>query len=372
MKNLLFCAFNKNYQETMLIPIACNGYSIFFNEDCYHYLNKLLSEKRHSKLFILVDENTHLHCLPAFLSNIEVEIDPEIIEIEAGEAFKNIDTCNGVWDTLSQLGADRKSIVINLGGGVVTDLGGFVASTFMRGIDFINVPTTLLAMVDASVGGKTGVDLGSLKNQIGVINVPLAVLIDTSFLRTLPTPQMRSGLAEMLKHGLIYDADYWNKLKNLTALEAAHLDRLIYESVIIKNTIVTQDPTENGLRKTLNFGHTLGHAIESYFLLQKDKKDLLHGEAIAVGMVLEAFLSAELEGLPKNELDEIAQTIQGIYENVYFDEADIEPIMELMKYDKKNSSGRVNFSLLTKIGRSVIDKNADNVLIKKAFDFYKK
>lgn len=356
----------------MLTPITSNGYSIFFNEDRYHYLNKLLSEKRHSKLFILVDENTHLHCLPPFLANIETEIDPEIIEIEAGEVFKNIETCNGVWEALSQLGADRKSLVINLGGGVVTDLGGFVASTFMRGIDFVNVPTTLLAMVDASVGGKTGVDLGPLKNQIGVINVPLAVLIDTSFLTTLPAAQMRSGLAEMLKHGLIFDAAYWKELKNLSAIDAGQLDRLIYESVLIKNNIVTQDPTENGLRKTLNFGHTLGHAIESYFLQQEHKKELLHGEAIAVGMVLEAFLSAELEGLPKNELDEIAQTIYGIYGKVHFDDTDVNPIIELMKYDKKNASGRVNFSLLSKIGKSVIDKNADNSLIKKAFYFYKK
>lgn len=356
----------------MPTPIASNGYSIFFNEDCYKYLNTLLSEKRYSKLFILVDENTHLHCLPAFLANIETEIDPEIIEIEAGEAFKNIETCTGVWEALSQLGADRKSLIINLGGGVVTDLGGFVASTFMRGIGFINIPTTLLAMVDASVGGKTGVDLGSLKNQIGVINMPLAVLIDSSFLSTLPAAQMRSGLAEMLKHGLIFDTAYWNKLKNLQAADASHLDILIYESVVIKNTIVTQDPTENGLRKTLNFGHTLGHAIESYFLQHKHKKDLLHGEAIAVGMVLEAFLSAEVENLPKSELHEIAQTIHDMYEKVHFDDEDIEPILELMKYDKKNASGKVNFSLLTRIGKSVIDRNANNTLIKKAFDFYKK
>src|SRR5690606_29396368 len=203
----------------------------------------------------------------------------EILEIDAGETHKNIDTCMGVWEALSELEADRKSLLINLGGGVVTDLGGFVACTFKRGIDYVNIPTSLLSMVDASIGGKTGVDLGLLKNQIGVISNPELVLIDVTFLETLPTNQLRSGFAEMLKHGLIQDINYWNQLIALSELYTDDLEQLIYESVIIKKQVVEQDPNEDGLRKTLNFGHTLGHAIESYSLDDKDLKPLLHGEA---------------------------------------------------------------------------------------------
>lgn len=196
--------------------ISTQDYTIYLNENCYKPLNLVIKESNYSKIFLLVDENTHQFCLPSFLTKIETKISIEILEIEAGEIHKNIDTCVGLWNTLSELNADRKSLLINLGGGVITDMGGFVASTFKRGIDFINVPTTLLAMVDASIGGKTGIDLGHLKNQVGVINTSKMVLVDTSFLETLPQLEMRSGLAEMLKHGLIRNELYWNKLKNLS------------------------------------------------------------------------------------------------------------------------------------------------------------
>ena len=193
-----------------------------------------------------VDTNTNIDCVPFFLANIDTEIAYDILEIDPGEESKNLDICLGLWETLSEYGADRKSLIINIGGGVVTDLGGFVASTFKRGIDFINIPTSLLAMVDASIGGKTGIDLGALKNQIGVINTPEIIVVDTSFLETLPQLEMRSGLAEMLKHGLIYDEKYWNQLQDLSQSTIEDLDDLIYESIIIKKTIVEQDPTEQG------------------------------------------------------------------------------------------------------------------------------
>ena len=231
------------------------------------------------------------------------------MEIPEGEEHNTIDICTGVWEALSEYNAVRKSLMIILGGGVVTDLGGFVASTYMRGIDYINVPTSLLAMVDASVGGKTGVDLGSLKNQIGVISEGSMVLIDTSFLDTLPQNHMISGYAEMIKHGLITDKNYWDTLTQLEKLDISDLDQLIYDSVVIKNNIVSEDPTEKGLRKILNFGHTLGHAIESYFLQNADKSPLLHGEAIAIGMILESYISHKQLGLSNEDLTEISSGI---------------------------------------------------------------
>ncbi|MGB5417720.1 3-dehydroquinate synthase, partial [Algibacter sp.] len=331
--------------------IKANDSMVHFNDKCYNSINQHIKENNFSKIFILVDENTHEHCLPKFLENLDTDKSIEIIEIESGEINKTIDTCVGVWNTLSELDADRKSLMINIGGGVITDLGGFVACTFKRGIAFINVPTTLLSMVDASVGGKTGVDLGHLKNQIGVISNPDLVLIDTKFLDTLPKEQMRSGLAEMLKHGLITGESYWNKFQDLSKLSLDDLDELIHESVIIKRNVVEEDPFENGLRKTLNFGHTLGHAIESYYLSNPNKKTLLHGEAIVIGMILASYISSELTGLPKETTMRIKKLFLSYYDKVLIDKEDYPAIIELLKYDKKNNHGNINFVLLETIGK---------------------
>ena len=350
--------------------IAATNYSIFFNELGYEKLATYLLPAQYSKIFILVDENTSQYCLSHFLNNLTTEIDLEIIELEAGEIHKNITTCFEVWSALSELGADRKSIIINLGGGVITDLGGFVACTFKRGIDFINVPTTLLAMVDASVGGKNGIDLGNLKNQIGVIREPKAVLVDTEFLSTLSQKEMRSGLAEMLKHGLIFDKEYWNQFKNLNNLNTDYLNTLIHRSIEIKNTIVSQDLNENGIRKALNFGHTLGHAIESYFLDKKNKSPRLHGEASAVGMILESYISREKGLLTHDEYHEIKYIIKDIYERIEFDSEDIKNIQDLLIFDKKNEFGKVQFSLLDGIGKIKINQSTDKQLIVNAFEDY--
>ncbi len=350
--------------------IQSSTYTVHFNETCYTQLNAYLKTHRFSIIFVVVDTNTHEFCLQKFLAQIETEVPIEIIEIEAGEQYKTIDTCVGVWNALSELGADRKSLVINLGGGVVTDLGGFVACTFKRGVKYINVPTSLLAMVDASVGGKTGVDLGNLKNQIGVINSGEMVLVDTTFLETLPQDHLKSGMAEMLKHGLIASRDYWNKVSKLSEQNLEGLDQLIYESVRIKHKIVEEDPYEGGVRKHLNFGHTLGHAIESYFLSHPDKEDLLHGEAIAIGMILESYISSELLGFPKPDLEAIAKVVRNMYQPVAFDPSDYDPIIELMKYDKKNEHGNINFVLLETIGQPERDCLVDNDIIVKAFEFY--
>lgn len=357
----------------MTLPsIQCNDYLIHFNEQSYIELNNHLKAKNYSKIFILVDENTHNHCLPILMAKIEDDYDFEIIEIEAGEQHKNIETCSGVWNALSELGGDRKSLVVNLGGGVITDLGGFVASTFRRGIDFINIPTTLLSMVDASVGGKTGVDLGVLKNQVGVFNNAVTVLIDSQYLNTLPKDQILSGSAEMLKHGLVYDESYWNDFENPSVLDSDKLDELIHRSVVIKNEIVLQDPRENGLRKIVNYGHTLGHAIESYFLEHPEKKDLLHGEAIGIGMILETYLSKHLVNFPEEKLNKIKNIFLTYFDKVTFNDNDFSKIIELMKFDKKNSHGNINFVLLKDIGSPVIDLKVPNELILDAFEFYKK
>lgn len=350
--------------------IQALDYQVVFNKAGTATLNQLLATSSYSKLFIIVDSNTQEHCLAYFLSRLATEIAIEVIEIEPGEVHKTISTCEGVWDALAHLDADRKGLIINLGGGVVTDLGGFVASTFKRGMDFINVPTTLLAMVDASIGGKTGVDLGVLKNLIGIINNPELVLIDTSYLNSLSSREMRSGLAEIYKHGLIASNIYWDSLRALDQLTTEHLDKIIYDSVVIKNTIVLEDPKEQNLRKALNFGHTLGHAIESYCLEAPNRDRLLHGEAIAIGMILESYISEQKGLLDKTSLTQIASTLSNMYPASAFTSSEIEAIIENLKYDKKNSNGTVLFVLLEGIGSPVLNQEVANELILAAFAYY--
>ncbi len=351
--------------------IQANNYPVHFNEKGYEALNLHLKETKYSNLFIITDSNTNDYCLHKFLPYLETDLTIEIIEFEAGEINKNIDTCIEIWKVLTELGADRKSLVINLGGGVVTDLGGFVASTFKRGVDFIHIPTTLLSMVDASVGGKTGVDLGNLKNQIGVINVPLMVLIDTQYLKTVPQNEMRSGLAEMLKHGLIFDKHYWEQFLDISTIDFSDLDQLIHRSVAIKNEIVMQDPTEKNIRKALNFGHTLGHAIESYFLENDNKTTLLHGEAIAIGMILESYISLHKNLISEAEYIQIKSVIKTIYDDITFEENDIQPILDLLIHDKKNEFGTIQFALIEGIGAIKINQLVENELILSAFQDYK-
>ena len=354
-----------------MVSIISNEYSISFKEEGYLSLNNIIKENNYSKIFIIVDENTNNHCLPKVLPMIETEVAIEIIELESGEENKIIETCVQVWNVLIELGADRKSLVINLGGGVITDMGAFIASTFKRGISFVNIPTTLLAMVDASVGGKNGVDLGGLKNQIGTITNPGLVIIDSEFLDTLPQNQMRSGLAEMLKHGLMANKQHWEKLKNLNIIDFADFDSLISESISIKNTIVIEDPKEDGIRKALNFGHTLGHAIETYFLENSDKKTLLHGEAIAAGIIMESFISLEKKLISNKEFLEIKETINDLFDKIEINENEHQNIIDLLIHDKKNEYGKVQFALLDGIGKIKLNQTTDNETIIKSFLNYK-
>lgn len=350
--------------------IQAQHYQVYFNDEGFDFLNRFVAEQHPSKIFLLADKHTNECCTPIVLSLLATDIPLEIIEIEAGETHKHIDTCTQVWYALSELGADRKSLLINIGGGVVTDLGGFVASTYMRGIPFINIPTSLLAMVDASVGGKTGVDLGALKNLVGVINNPKGVVIYPDFLTTLPTEELRSGMAEMFKHGLISDEAYWHKMCNLSELTEAHLGSLIYESVVIKNEVVTQDPTEKGLRKTLNYGHTLGHAIESYCLQNPNRERLLHGEAIAIGMVLATYLSVKELGFSMDKCDQVKAVLGEYFRKQEFTYEEITDICQLMRFDKKNVGGNVHFVLLEAIGKPKIDCIVPYEEIYKAFEYY--
>ncbi|KAA5537795.1 3-dehydroquinate synthase [Paenimyroides baculatum] len=352
------------------MQIQAADYIIGFGVDCYSTLSQLINDKKYSKIVLLVDENTAQHCLNYVLQWLAVDVTFEIIEIEQGEENKTVETCTAVWESLVELNIDRKALLINVGGGMVCDLGGFVASTYKRGIDFVNIPTSLLAMVDASVGTKTGVNLGGLKNMVGSFSQPQMVLIDTAFLETLPGNQMRSGLAEMFKHGLIADASYWNQLKNLGELTTEDLLLLIYHSVSIKNEIVLQDPFEENVRKLLNFGHTLGHVIETYSHSGKGIQPLLHGEAVAIGMILEAFISYKKDLLTKNSYLEIKETLNLMFENIVFTENDIEICTHLLIHDKKNVNGIVQFTLLSGIGKGVFNEVVESELITEAFNDY--
>ena len=269
---------------------------------------------------------------------------------------------------MAEYEADREALLINLGGGVITDMGGFIASTYKRGIDFINIPTTLLSQIDASVGGKTGVDLDGLKNMVGVFNEPIGVFVCPEFLKTLDKRQMLSGYAEALKHALISDVNYWNDLKSGMLSNDDSWGELIGRSIAIKNNMVTKDPREKKERKLLNFGHTIGHAVETCSL--KTDAPLLHGEAIALGIIVESHLSHQILGLSQNQLDEISQTLKIFYPFHKLATDKFHQLLELMKHDKKNSNHEINFTLLQKIGEASVNHSADFTQIIDALNYY--
>tara|TARA_R110001592_G_scaffold342149_2_gene631802 strand:+ start:246 stop:1304 length:1059 start_codon:yes stop_codon:yes gene_type:complete len=342
-------------------------YPVHFHNNSYQELSNLIADKNYSTIFILVDENTFEHCYPKFIPNLSTDKTIEVIEIESGEINKNMETCIGVWNAITELGGDRKSILITLGGGVITDLGGFVASCFKRGIDFVNIPTTLLSMVDASVGGKTGVDLGVLKNQIGLFANPEMVIVDTDYLTTVTDREIKSGTAEIIKYGITYDVKLFNEIKNNKGL---NINDLIFRSVEIKNEVVLQDPKEKNLRKILNFGHTLGHAIESFYLESEVKENLTHGEAIAIGMVCECYMSSKLLGFPSDKVTEVKEVILSIYDKTNLLKEDFTAIMDLLKHDKKNVNGQVNFVLLNDFEDYKLDCKVSEELIIESMEFY--
>ena len=331
---------------------------------------KAISGCEHDKTFVITDETTREHCLP-LIANAEGIKDAEVISIKPSDLNKNLDALAYVWKRLSDGGATRHSCVVNLGGGMVTDLGGFAASTFKRGVNFINIPTTLLAMVDASVGGKTGINFNGLKNEIGVFNDARTVIIDTDFLKTLDNGNMCSGYAEMIKHGLISNEATWSELMALDILQPDYrkLQRMVADSISVKENIVRQDPYETGLRKALNFGHTMGHAFES-FSMHTDKP-LLHGYAVAFGMVCELYLSCVKTGFPTAKMRQTVNYIKEAYGSFNITCKDYPALLELMKHDKKNTAGTINFTLLADIGDIRINQTATKEELLEALDFFR-
>lgn len=329
-----------------------------------------ISECEHDRIFVLTDETTQQLCWPK-IKNFKALKDCTPIIIKATDTHKNLDTLAEVWQALSNGGATRHSLMINLGGGMVTDLGGFAASTFKRGIDFINIPTTLLAMVDASVGGKTGINFGGLKNEIGVFSDSRFVIINTQFLDTLDHDNICSGYAEMLKHGLISDERTWAELVtfDLENPDLSKLQRMVADSIKVKERIVETDPHEHGIRKALNLGHTMGHAFESFAM--RRGTPILHGYAVAYGLISELYMSARKTAFPTDRMHQTVRFIRENYGTLNITCDDYPTLIELMHHDKKNTSGIINFTLLGNVGDIRINQTANEEEIKEALDFFR-
>ena len=322
-------------------------------------IGPLLTELKPSATFILVDTNTATHCLPVLRAALPVLAKAAVITIPAGEADKSVTSAQRVWQALIDARADRQAVLLNLGGGVVTDLGGFAAGCYKRGIRFINVPTTVLGQVDAALGGKTGVDFGGVKNVVGLFANAEAVVSDPVFLKTLPPREVRSGMAEMYKHALIHSPEHWLELQRTGGdlLAQANVAELIAKSQQIKSDIVAQDPHERGLREALNFGHSIGHAIES--ILLTSTVPALHGEAIAAGMICEAYLSQHLTGLAQAEVEDIESTLLQVYGKLPLRAHHLATLLALVANDKKNKHGTLRMSLLRRIGEPRLNVAVD-------------
>ena len=344
---------------------------IIISQDLCQSLTQAIDEVKHDLLFVLCDETTKRLCLPV-VSDFECMKNAQRIVIPATDTHKTLESLSHVWSELQRMGATRHSLMVNLGGGMVTDLGGFAASTFKRGIPYINIPTTLLSMVDASVGGKTGINFGGLKNEIGVFNNARSVILDTTFLRTMDHENICSGYAEMLKHGLINNEQMWAELLNFS-LELSDerleiLGRMVSESVAVKQRIVTEDPTEQGIRKALNLGHTAGHAFESLAL---ERKPVLHGYAVAWGLIVELYLCCVKTNFPQEKMRQTVAFIKENYGRMAITCDDYPRLIELMHHDKKNQGNSINFTLLGGIGDIRINQTATEEEIKDALDFYR-
>ena len=343
---------------------------VVISENLERDIVSAISECQHDRIFVLTDETTQQLCWPK-IKNFKALKDCTPIIIKATDTHKNLDTLSQVWQALSNGGATRHSLMINLGGGMVTDLGGFAASTFKRGIDFINIPTTLLAMVDASVGGKTGINFGGLKNEIGVFSDSRFVIINTQFLDTLDHDNICSGYAEMLKHGLISDERTWAELVtfNLDNPDLSQLQRMVADSIKVKERIVETDPHEHGIRKALNLGHTMGHAFESFAM--RRGTPILHGYAVAYGMIGELYMSARKTDFPTDRMHQTVRFIRENYGTFNITCDDYPTLIELMHHDKKNTAGIINFTLLGNVGDIRINQTATEEEIKEALDFFR-
>ncbi len=354
-----------------MYTLHSDGYPVYIGPLADSPLRDLVSGTEFSKAkkFVLVDENSLQSCFPRLVETFEAFQQAELIEIESGEQSKTIDICTRIWEALAELGADRHSLFVNLGGGVISDMGGFIAATYKRGIPYIHIPTTLLAQVDASVGGKVGVDLGGLKNMVGLFSYPRAVFIDPAFLLTLSKREVMSGFAEVIKHALLAGVEEWQQVQSVDLSRPDKLEDLIYRSVNFKNTIVLEDPFERDRRKILNLGHTIGHAVES-LSFEGGRKPLTHGEAIVIGIICESWLSQRKGKLSSSRLEEISGFLTRHYPFWRFDDIDFHRLLEIMRHDKKNRDGSIRFTLLDDPGspRTDCDCTADE--IREALRFY--
>jgi 3-dehydroquinate synthase len=347
-----------------------NKQKVIFSNKLDKTLATVVSACERDRLFILVDTNTHRWCLP-LISNFDCMQGAQVITIGATDENKTLDTLAEVWSALQRGGATRHSLMVNLGGGMVTDLGGFAASTFKRGLNYINIPTTLLSMVDASVGGKTGVNFGGLKNEIGVFSNADTVIIDTTFLKTLDKENLLSGYAEMLKHGLISSPTMLRQLLSFD-IEQPHLPllgQMVGESVAVKQRIVSEDPLEQGLRKALNLGHTVGHAFEALALA--NQRPVLHGYAVAAGLACELYLCCIKTGFPTDIMRQVVHFITDHYGRMAISCDDYPTLLQLMTHDKKNTAGQINFTLLSDVGQLELNQTATKAEIEEALDFYR-
>ena len=346
-----------------------NPQKVVISENLTEALATAIAECEHDRTFILVDETTERCCLP-IVSGLDCVRGAQIIVIGATDSHKTLESLSHVWEALGEGGATRHSLLINIGGGMVTDLGGFAASTFKRGINYINIPTTLLSMVDASVGGKTGINFRGLKNEIGVFSNASTVILDTTFLKTLDAENICSGYAQMLKHGLISNEKMWAELINfdLARPDLQQLQTMVADSVAVKQRIVTEDPLEQGIRKALNLGHTVGHAFESFALKHSP---ILHGYAVAYGLISELYLSTVKTGFPSDKMHQTVSFIKEHYGKMAITCDDYPTLLELMTHDKKNVAGTINFTLLGGIGDIRINQTATKEDIYEALDFYR-
>lgn len=340
---------------------------IFIGSSALNNLNKFLSKNKYQSYFILCDENTFKHCLPLLISNCANLSKAQVFEIEPGESSKVLEVASQIWNTLIESKAGKDALIINLGGGVVCDLGGFCASVFKRGIDYVNIPTSLLAMADASVGSKTAIDFNGIKNALGSFYEPMAVFIEPLFLLTLPNREIRNGLAEIVKMALINDKKLWLQLNNP---ETNVDETLIKKAIDIKTKIVQQDPFDNGIRKSLNYGHSIGHAIESIGF--SSKLDILHGEAIVIGMIIENHIAYQLKMLNKPEMELINNFLKRSFKPQKIKESSYQSILVSLDNDKKNSGSKWKFVLLNKIGACKINLEVKPMQIKKALQYYTK
>jgi 3-dehydroquinate synthase len=343
---------------------------IIYSRQLEQELSAWIKKYPEGKVFLATEETVNqlwISKFDAFFSKQGIQK----VVIPSGENNKKIDSVAKIWQSLSKSGGDRKSLLINIGGGMLTDLAGFAATTFKRGIDFLNVPTTLLSQVDASVGGKTGINFNGLKNEVGAFKEPVAVIINTDFLKTIDKENFVSGFAEMIKHGLIHSPEHLEELKafNFDRIDYDLLEEIIRHSVNVKEYFVSNDLTENNIRKALNFGHTVGHAFESFAMEQN--RPVLHGYAVAYGMIAELFLSVKECNFPEKYLEKLNEWLLKIYGKFEISENDFERLFELMTHDKKNESGRINFTLLPEIGKIEINRNCEKQLIFEALKYYK-